>query len=41
MSLRRRLAATYARIWRTYRGWAPSILLLAAIVFIPLGLLTR
>lgn len=39
MSLRRRLAATYARIWRTYWGWAPSILLLAAIVFIPLGLL--
>jgi hypothetical protein len=39
VTLRRRLAATYARIWRTYRGWAPSILLLAAIVFIPLGLL--
>ena len=39
MSLRRRLAATYARIWHTYRGWASSILLLAAIVFIPLGLL--
>lgn len=39
MSLRRRVAATYGRIWRTYRGWAPSILLLAAIVFIPLGLL--
>jgi len=33
------VAATYGRIWRTYRGWAPSILLLAAIVFIPLGLL--
>jgi hypothetical protein len=39
VSLRRRLAATYARIWRTYRSWAPSILVLAAIVFIPLGLL--
>jgi hypothetical protein len=39
VSRRRRLAATYGRIWRTYRGWAPSILLLAAIVFIPLGLL--
>jgi hypothetical protein len=39
VSLRRRLVATYVRIWRTYRGWAPSILLLAAIVFIPLGLL--
>lgn len=39
MSLHRRLAATYARIWRTYRGWASSILLLAVIVFVPLGLL--
>lgn len=39
MSLRRRLAATYAGIWRTYWGWASSILLLAVIVFIPLGLL--
>lgn len=39
MSTRRRLTQTYARIWRTYRGWAPSILLLAVIVFVPLGLL--
>lgn len=39
MSLRRRVGTTYLRIWRTYRGWAPSILTLAAIVFIPLGLL--
>ena len=39
MSPHRRLASTYAQIWRTYRGWAPSILLLAAIVFIPLGLI--
>lgn len=39
MTLHRRVAATYARIWRTYRGWASSILLLAAIVFVPLGLL--
>jgi hypothetical protein len=39
VSLRRRLGATYAGIWRTYRGWAPSILLLAVIVFVPLGLL--
>jgi hypothetical protein len=39
VSLHRRLAATYARIWRTYRSWASSILLLAAIVFVPLGLL--
>lgn len=39
MSLPRRLAATYVRIWRTYRSWASSILLLAVIVFVPLGLL--
>ncbi len=39
VSLRRRLAGTYARIWRTYRGWAPSLLILAAVVFLPLGLL--
>jgi len=39
VSLRRRVGATYLRIWRTYWGWAPSILTLAAIVFIPLGLL--
>jgi hypothetical protein len=39
MSLPRRVAHTYGRIWRTYRFWAPSILPLAAIVFIPLGLL--
>jgi hypothetical protein len=36
---RRQIAATYGRIWRTYRNWAPSILALAAVVFIPLGLL--
>ena len=39
MSFRRRLAALYADIWRTYRGWMPSLLILAAIVFLPLGLL--
>ena len=39
MSFRRRLIATYGRIWRTYWNWAPSILLLALIVFLPLGLL--
>jgi hypothetical protein len=39
VSLRRRVAATYARIWRTYRSWAASILTLAVIVFVPLGLL--
>lgn len=39
MTRRRRIAATYGRIWRTYRSWAPSILVLAAVIFIPLGLL--
>jgi hypothetical protein len=39
VSLHRRVAATYVRIWRTYRGWSSSILLLAVIVFVPLGLL--
>jgi hypothetical protein len=36
---RHRLAAIYARIFRTYRAWAPRLLLLAVIVFVPLGLL--
>lgn len=39
MSLRRQITGTYGRIWRTYWSWAPSILLLAAVVFLPLGLL--
>jgi len=39
MGFGRRLAATYADIWRTYWGWMPSLLIFAAIVFIPLGLL--
>lgn len=39
MSFPRRLAATYGRIWRTYWSWAPSTLLLAVVVFVPLGLL--
>jgi hypothetical protein len=39
VSLLNRLGSTYARIWRTYRAWAPSLLLLAVIVFLPLGLL--
>lgn len=39
MSLLRRLRSTYARIGRTYIRWAPSLLLLAVIVFVPLGLL--
>jgi hypothetical protein len=36
---RQRLAAIYVRIFRTYRAWAPNLLVLAVIVFIPLGLL--
>jgi hypothetical protein len=33
------LISTYARIGRTYRHWAPSLLLLAVVVFVPVGLL--
>jgi hypothetical protein len=39
MSLPRRLLSTYVRIGRTYFAWMPTILLLAAIVFVPLGAL--
>jgi hypothetical protein len=39
VTLRHRLVATYGRIWRTYWSWAPSILLLSLIIFLPLGLL--
>ena len=39
MSFSRRLGSTYARIWRTYRAWASSLLGLAVVVFLPLGLL--
>lgn len=39
MTRRRQIAVTYGRIWRTYRAWASSILALALIVFLPLGLL--
>jgi hypothetical protein len=39
MTRRRRLVGIYARIGRTYWAWAPKLLLLAAIVFIPLGLI--
>ena len=38
----RRLAPTlslYARIWRTYREWARSLLPLAVVVFVPIGLI--
>ena len=39
MNFVRRVTATYGRIWRTYRSWAPTLLLLALIVFLPLALL--
>jgi hypothetical protein len=35
----RQLGSIYADIGRTYWSWGPSLLLLAAIVFLPLGLL--
>jgi hypothetical protein len=35
----RRVASIYARIGRTYWSWAPALLLLAAVIFLPLGLL--
>jgi hypothetical protein len=37
MSRRRRLVGVYARVGRTYWAWAPKLLLLGAIVFVPLG----
>jgi hypothetical protein len=37
MSRRRRLLGVYARIGSTYWAWAPTLLGLAAVVFIPLG----
>jgi hypothetical protein len=39
MTRRAELASIYARIGRTYWHWAPSLLLLAVVVFIPLGLI--
>jgi hypothetical protein len=38
VSFLRRVVSLYARIGHTYRSWAPSLLLLAVIVFLPLGL---
>lgn len=38
MRFRSELGSTYARIGKTYVRWAPSLLLLAAVVFVPLGL---
>ena len=39
MSRGAELLSIYARIGRTYVRWAPSLLLLAVVVFIPLGLI--
>lgn len=39
MSRTRKLASLYRRIGRTYISWAPALLLLAVVVFVPLGLL--
>jgi hypothetical protein len=33
------MISIYVRIFRTWRHWAPSLMLLAAVVFVPLGLL--
>jgi hypothetical protein len=38
VSLPAQLVSTYARIGRTYWRWAPSLLLLATVVFVPIGL---
>lgn len=37
MTRRRRLLRVYVRIGRTFRAWAPRLLVLAVVVFIPLG----
>jgi hypothetical protein len=39
MSMPCRVADVYRRIWRTYRAWSPGILVMALVVFVPLGLL--
>ncbi|HVW45991.1 MAG TPA: hypothetical protein VHA76_02975 [Solirubrobacterales bacterium] len=39
MTRRRRLRELYVRIWRTCTAWAPTLLPLAVIVFVPIGLL--
>jgi hypothetical protein len=38
VSRRAEVISLYARIGRTYARWAPSLLLLAVVVFVPLGL---
>lgn len=39
MTRRSQLASVYLRIGRTYWRWAPSLLTLAVVVFVPLGLI--
>jgi hypothetical protein len=39
VSRRGKLVSLYARIGRTYLSWAPALLLLAVVVFVPLGLI--
>lgn len=39
MNRRAEILSIYARIGRTYVGWAPSLLALAVVVFVPLGLI--
>jgi hypothetical protein len=39
VSRRAELISIYARIGRTYLRWAPTLILLAAVVFVPLGLI--
>ncbi|HJZ35317.1 MAG TPA: hypothetical protein VJ204_03505, partial [Solirubrobacterales bacterium] len=39
MSRRRRLLGIYADVGRTYKAWAPQLLVLGVIVFVPLGLI--
>jgi len=38
VGFRAELASAYVRIGKTYLRWAPSLLLLAVVVFVPLGL---
>ncbi len=35
----KRVVSTYGRVLRTYAKWAPSLLLLAVVVFVPVGLI--
>jgi hypothetical protein len=39
VNLPRRVLALYRQIWQTYKAWSPEILILALIIFLPLGLI--